>query len=234
MPTDILSAPAPVRLPLSGDGPQRFFPVREIYCVGRNYADHAIEMGHDPDRDPPFFFRKDRAHVHVGDGTIPYPPATQDVHHEVELVVALGQGGHDLSPDAARAAILGHAVGIDLTRRDLQAEAKALRRPWDLSKGFANAALVGPLVHVDQGAPDPDAAILLDVDGETRQSGRLDQMIWPVAETLSALSRLVELHPGDLIFTGTPAGVGPGAPGQTMQARIEGLPPLTVMLDGAP
>lgn len=205
------------------------FPVRQVYCVGRNYAEHAVEMGHDPDREPPFFFRKDRAHI--GDpGTIPYPPATSDLHHEVELVVALGQGGRDLTPEAAQAAILGHAVGIDLTRRDLQAEAKAKRRPWDLSKGFEKSALVGPLRLCSEAVPAADAAITVSVDGVLRQEGRLSQMIWSVTETICALSRLDRLHPGDLIFTGTPAGVGPVARGQTMVARIDGLPDLAVTI----
>lgn len=205
------------------------FPVRRIFCVGRNYAEHAREMGGDPDREPPFFFSKPADAVVESGTEIPFPTMTDDVHHEVELVVALGGGGTDVLPEQAGALIYGYAVGIDLTRRDLQAIAKKAARPWDMAKGFDNSAPIGPLVRA---APAPDAAIALSVDGEPRQAGRLSNMIWSIDEVIAALSTLVELRPGDLIFTGTPAGVGPVRRGQTMLASIEGIPPLLVSLAG--
>jgi fumarylpyruvate hydrolase len=201
------------------------FPVRRIYCVGQNYADHAREMGADPARQAPFFFAKPADAV-VADGTtLPFPSRTEDLHHEVELVVALASGGRDLDAGAAMAAIFGHGIGIDLTRRDLQAAAKTAGRPWDMAKGFDRSAPVGALVP---GVPPASGAIVLDVDGQRRQSGDLSQMIWSVAEIVATLSTYVELAGGDLIFTGTPAGVGPVRPGQTVRATIAGIAPLEI------
>lgn len=198
------------------------FPVRRIYCVGRNYADHAREMGSDPNREPPFFFSKPADAVIQGHH-VPYPPMTADLHHEVELVLALATGGRDLTPEAADAAIWGYAVGVDLTRRDLQAEAKDKGRPWDLAKGFDHSAPIGrisPREAVEIGNATP---IRLSVDGTVKQQGTLGQMSWAPAEIVSRLSAYVELKPGDLIFTGTPSGVGPLQRDQHVVAEIEGL-----------
>lgn len=201
------------------------FPVRRIFCVGQNYAEHAREMGSDPDRAPPFFFSKPGDAVVPNGATLPFPPRTADLHHEVELVVALGAGGTDLSPDQAESIIFGWTVGIDLTRRDLQAEAKKAGRPWDMAKGFDNSAPVAALL---QGMPPSTGAITLSVDEEARQSGDLAEMIWSVPEIVANLSTYVALAAGDLIFTGTPAGVGPILRGQTVRAEIVGAEPLTV------
>ncbi|WBQ08814.1 fumarylacetoacetate hydrolase family protein [Hyphomonadaceae bacterium ML37] len=223
----VIPAPALITAPVEGGGS---FPVRRIYCVGRNYADHAREMGADPTREAPFFFSKPRDALSPG-GAIPYPSATDDLHHEVELVLALGHGGVDLTPDAAAACIWGAAVGIDLTRRDLQAQAKAKGRPWDTAKGFDASAPMGLL----RPGPAPGAgAITLSVNGEVRQSGDLADMIWSSAEILSHLSALFELAPGDLVFTGTPAGVGPVSIGDTLDARAGALPPLQVTIARRP
>lgn len=201
------------------------FPVRRIFCVGQNYADHAREMGTDPTRQAPFFFTKPADAVVADGALLPFPTCTADLHHEVELVIALGHGGADVTVEAAPALIFGHAVGIDLTRRDLQAEAKKAGRPWDMAKGFDHSAPTGAIVP---GAPPAAGAIALSVDGEVRQAGDLSQMIWNVAEIIAELSRYVTLEGGDLIFTGTPAGVGPIRPGQTVVATIAGLAPLSV------
>lgn len=182
------------------------FPVRRVYCVGRNFAAHAREMGHDPDREPPFFFGKPADAVVVDSADTPYPPGTNRLEHEVELVVALGRGGQDVSVADALGLVWGFAVGIDLTRRDLQAEAKRLGRPWDLAKGFDHSATVGTVVPA-AGVDPASGAVTLHVDGEMRQSGDLADQIWSVAETIAALSRSVALAPGDLLFTGTPEGV---------------------------
>lgn len=204
------------------------FPVRRIFCVGQNYADHAREMGSDPDRQQPFFFAKPADTVIASGTTIPFPPRTADLHHEVELVVALGGGGADIAAEAALSLIFGHAVGIDLTRRDLQAAAKQTGRPWDMAKGFDRSAPLGPL---SLGAPPSSGRIALTVNGETRQAGDLDQMIWSTAEIIAILSTYVELAPGDLIFTGTPAGVGPIRRGDSVRATIAGLAAVEVTLE---
>lgn len=202
------------------------FAVRRIFCVGRNYAEHAREMGHAPDEAPPFFFTKPADAVVDSGASLPYPPLTADLQHEAELVVAIGAPGTDLSPEDAAALVWGHAAGNDLTRRDLQAEAKALRRPWDMSKGFDASAVVGPIRPGRIG----DAAIRCTVDGSVTQQARLSDMIWDVPHLLSHLSRFVALAPGDLVFTGTPAGVGPILRGQTVTVTIDGLDPATVSL----
>lgn len=212
---------API-LPVS-DG--REFPVRHAWCVGRNYAEHAREMGVDPDRSTPIFFSKPaRALVHAE--TVAYPPETTELHHEVELVVFLGGGGRDLSPSQTEAAIFGYAVGVDLTRRDVQARAKQAGQPWELSKGFDQSGPVGLIVPASFWRPEPETGIGLSVDGEVRQSARLGEMIWPVPELLAELSRTVTLEPGDVVFTGTPAGVSALTGGQRVRSNIEGLPGL--------
>ncbi|PYY31957.1 fumarylacetoacetate hydrolase family protein [Curtobacterium sp. MCBD17_030] len=198
------------------------FPVRRIHCVGRNYAAHAREMGHDPDREPPFFFDKPADAVVTDGGDTPYPALTAQLEYEVELVVALGAGGRDVAVSDALDLVWGYAVGIDLTRRDLQAEAKRLGRPWDLAKGFDASAPIGTIVPA--GGVDPSSgSITLHVDGELRQSGDLADQIWSVAETIAVLSRAVRLEPGDLLFTGTPDGVGPVSRGSVLRGAVAGV-----------
>ena len=215
----MLAFPAPSPITVAIEGGERF-PVRRVFCVGRNYAEHAREMGHDPTREPPFFFSKP-ADALVMDGTdTPYPPATGDLHHEVELVVALGKGGEAVAPEAAQELIFGYAVGIDLTRRDLQGEAKKAGRPWDMAKGFDHSAPIGTIRPMGD---MPTGRIALSVNGTLRQEGRVSDMIWNIPEIIAALSRLVALKPGDLIFTGTPAGVGPLERGDSILAEIEGV-----------
>jgi fumarylpyruvate hydrolase len=206
-------------------GTNNRFPVRRIFCVGQNYADHAREMGSDPDRQEPFFFSKPADAVVANGTTLPFPSQTEDLHHEVELVIALGAGGKNISVDDAAATIFGAGVGIDLTRRDLQAVAKKAGRPWDMAKGFDRSA---PVAALTPGIPATTGSIALTVDGETRQSGDLSMMIWSVPEIIATLSTFVELAPGDLIFTGTPAGVCAIQRGQTVRATIEGFDPLEV------
>jgi fumarylpyruvate hydrolase len=206
------------------------FPVRRIYCVGQNYAAHAREMGSDPERKPPFFFTKPPDAV-VPTGTrLPYPTLTRDLHHEVELVVALGEGGERIDVADAAALIYGWGVGIDLTRRDLQTEAKQLGRPWDMAKGFDHSAPLAPLVL---GVPPSAGAIQLRVNGQLKQSGDLADMIWAVPEVIANLSTYVRLAPGDLIFTGTPSGVGAIRPGDTVRGSIEGAEPIEVVFQSA-
>jgi fumarylpyruvate hydrolase len=222
----VIPAPPVVTLAVAGD--ERRFPVRRVFCVGRNYAAHAREMGHDPDREPPFFFTKP-ADALVPDGaTIPYPLATRDLHHEVELVVALGKGGADISAAQAPDRIFGYAVGIDLTRRDLQAEAKKLARPWDVGKAFDQSAPCSAIVPARAIGHPAQGRIRLAVNGITRQDGDLAQMIWSTPEVIAHLSRLFTLAPGDLIFTGTPAGVGPVDRGDVLDGQIEAVGELQV------
>ena len=218
---------APALPTLAVEGRAERFPVRRIFCVGRNYAEHAREMGHDPNAEPPFFFTKPADAVVESGSQIPYPPATANFHHEAELVVALGKGGFMVPEDQTHAMIWGHAAGNDLTRRDLQAEAKAARRPWDMAKAFDRSAVIGA---VRPGPIEPSARICCEVDGVLRQEARLSDMIWSVPAIIASLSRLVELAPGDLVMTGTPAGVGPLERGQTCRVTIEGLAPATVTI----
>ena len=206
------------------------YPVRRIYCIGRNYAAHAREMGAD-EREPPFFFLKPADAIVQGGAAIPYPPATADLHYEGELVVALGKGGADIPVEAANDCIFGYAVGIDLTRRDVQEVAKQMRRPWDMGKGFDRSA---PCSEIQPAATigHPDAgAIWLDVNGERKQSGDLADMIWNVPESISYLSGLVELAAGDLIMTGTPKGVGAVVKGDRIEVHVDGVGDLSVTID---
>ncbi|MCJ8340535.1 MAG: fumarylacetoacetate hydrolase family protein [Pseudomonadales bacterium] len=203
------------------------FPVRRIYCIGRNYADHAIEMGHDPDREPPFFFQKNPNNVDFS-GEFSYPPKTSNVHHEMELVVALKSGGVNISIDDALEHVYGYALGLDMTRRDLQGEMKKMGRPWEIGKSFEQSAPMGPIIPVSE-IGHPEAGIInLTVNGELRQQGDLNQMIWKVAEMISYLSEYYELAAGDLIMSGTPAGVGPVVKGDVMVGAIEGIGELVV------
>ena len=219
METFVIPAPAQASVPVQGGGA---FPVRRIYCVGRNYAEHAREMGHDPTREAPFFFMKPADSVLTGGADMPYPAQTQDLHHEMELVVALGSGGVNIAEADALGHVWGYAAGLDMTRRDLQGEAKKLGRPWDMSKGFDHSAPIGalsPALNIDPG----QGRIELKVNGMVRQSSDLSKMIWSVSETIAYLSRLVRLEAGDLIFTGTPEGVSAVKRGDVLEGIIEGV-----------
>jgi fumarylpyruvate hydrolase len=209
-------------------GSRQRFPIRRIFCVGQNYADHAREMGSDPGRQPPFFFTKPADAVVDSGLRLPFPPRTTDLHHEVEMVIALGAGGSDVPALAAPAMIFGYAAGIDLTRRDLQAEAKKTGRPWDMAKGFDHSAPIGALTR---GLPPPAGAITLAIDGNLRQRGDLENMIWSVADIIAILSTYVRVAAGDLIFTGTPAGVGAIRRGETVRGTIAGATPVDVTFD---
>lgn len=210
------------------------FSVRRIYCVGRNYTDHVREMGGDPQRDPPVFFAKPGDALTASGVDVPYPPATSDLHHEVELVVAIGRGGRALDAEHALQHVFGYAVGNDLTRRDIQNVARASGLPWDMSKGFDASAQLGVLSPAERfGHPAGEAQIWLAVNGTERQRSRLDAMIWSVPEIIAALSRLVTLEPGDLIFTGTPHGVGALQPGDQVSAGIDGLDGLEFRVTAA-
>jgi fumarylpyruvate hydrolase len=217
--------PEQVVLPIRGS--DTVFPVRRIYCVGRNYVAHAVEMGHDPDREPPFFFQKNPDNLAL-DGQFPYPPRSSDVHHEIELVVALKEGGSDIAVEHALACVFGYAVGIDMTRRDLQGEAKQMGRPWEVGKAFERSALCGELVPVQAIGHPAAGAVWLDVNGERRQTGDLDQLIWKVPEVIAELSKLFVLAPGDLIMTGTPSGVGAVVRGDVMHGGVAGVGEITV------
>ena len=218
--------PAPITLPVVDS--DAAFPVLRVFCVGRNYADHAIEMGHDPDREPPFFFMKPAVAVVAGGGALPFPPATEDLHHEIELVVALASGGADIPVEGALEHVYGYAVGLDMTRRDLQNRAKEMGRPWDMGKGFDQSAPISPIRPAAAiGHPD-SGPIWLRVNGDLRQEGDLAQQIWKVPETIAYLSTLVELRPGDLIMTGTPAGVGRVVPGDVLEGHVDGVGDLRV------
>ncbi|GAA0775254.1 FAA hydrolase family protein [Roseibium denhamense] len=203
------------------------FPVRRVYCVGRNYADHAVEMGHDPDREPPFFFQKNPDDLETS-GVFPYPGASSNVHHEVELAVLLKSGSGSIPESRALAHVYGYAVALDMTRRDLQAEAKKAGRPWDAGKAFERSAPIGPVTPAADCGHLGSGSIQLTVNGQTRQSGDLDQMIWNVPGIISKLSELFVLGAGDVILTGTPAGVGPVQKGDKLVATISGLERLSV------
>jgi fumarylpyruvate hydrolase len=220
----VIPAPQIPSIPVSGGGA---FPVRRVYCIGRNYAAHAVEMGHDPNRESPFFFQKNPNNLD-STGEFPYPPHSDDVHHEVELVIALKSGGTNIPLADALNHVWGYAVSLDMTRRDLQAEAKKLGRPWEIGKAFERSGPVGPLLPVSQvGHPD-HGRIELKVNGELRQEGDLNQMIWKVPEMISYLSEYFELQAGDVIMSGTPSGVNAVVRGDTMEARIDGLGSLVV------
>ena len=225
MPYVIPPPPVPAA-PVRGGG---LFPVRRVFCVGRNYAEHAREMGHDPEREAPFFFMKPADTLLVGGADLPYPPLTQDLHHEMELVVALGSGGADIAAAHALTHVWGYAAGLDMTRRDLQAEAKKAGRPWDMGKGFDASAPIGELMPAD-GFDPTRGAITLTVNGVVRQSSDLSQLIWSAAETIAILSTYVTLAAGDLIFTGTPAGVAAVQRGDLMEGRVAGVGTVRTMV----
>lgn len=214
-------APPPVpAIPVKGSDAR--FPVRRIFCVGRNYAEHAIEMGSDPSREPPFYFTKPADAVLTGGADMPYPPATRSLHHEMELVVAIGVGGKDIAVADALNHVWGYCAGLDMTRRDLQNEAKKTGRPWDMGKGFDHSAPMGALVPA-AGVDPSRGRIELKVNGKVVQSSDLSKLIWSVPEVIANLSGLVELAPGDLIMTGTPEGVGAVVKGDLLEGFVEGV-----------
>lgn len=214
----------PLPLPaLPVRGTDELLPVHRIYCVGRNYAEHAIEMGHDPDREPPFFFQKNPDSLVPDGGEFPYPPATKDVHHELEMVVALREGGKDISVDRALDHVFGYAVGLDMTRRDLQGAAKKLGRPWEVGKAFEHAAPCSAVVRAGEIGHPAKGRVWLEVNGRKRQEGDLSQLIWKVPEVISYLSGLFTLRPGDLIYTGTPAGVAAVERGDRLHGGVDGV-----------
>ena len=216
---DILFAAAPVAVPVADGGR---FAVRRIYCVGRNYAEHVREMGHDT-REPPFFFGKPTDALVTGGAPMPYPGETADLHHEIELVVAIGKDGANISEAEALGHVYGYAAGLDMTRRDIQAAAKKAGRPWDMAKGFDHSAPIGTIAPVSRIGHPSAGAITLSVNGVERQRGDLAEQIWSVPETIAYLSRFVALKAGDLIMTGTPAGVGAVVGGDVLEGAIEGV-----------
>lgn len=216
----VISPPSIPFVPVQGGGR---FPVRRIFCVGRNYADHAREMGHDPEREPPFFFTKPADALVVDGAETPYPPATSDLHHEIELVVAIGREGANIHDAAALDYVWGYAAGIDLTRRDLQAAAKKLARPWDMAKAFDHSAPIGDLAPASRIGHPAKGRIVLDVNATLRQESDISQMIWSVSDSIAFLSTLVTLMPGDLIFTGTPAGVAAVERGDLLEGAVHGV-----------
>jgi len=220
--TDFVIQPAP-QASVAVAGSQARFPIRRVFCVGRNYAAHAREMGKDPDREPPFFFTKPADAVVAAEGTVPYPPLTENLHHEIELVVAIGKAGTNVKPEQALDLVWGYGVGVDLTRRDLQDVAKKMSRPWDWSKSFDASGPCGPLQPASAIGHPAKGAIWLKVNGETRQEGDLTELIWPVADVIAYISEAMALQPGDLIFTGTPAGVGALNPGDAVTAGVAGV-----------
>jgi fumarylpyruvate hydrolase len=213
-------------------GSDEVFPVHRIYCIGRNYAGHAREMGSDPTREPPFFFQKpsDAVQFAAPGATVdhPYPSLTTNYHHEVELVVALAKGGRDIAPEQALAHVFGHAVGLDMTRRDLQRAMGDQKKPWEIGKSFDRSAPIGPIHRVSETGHFSKGRISLAVNGTVRQDANLSFMIWSVAEQISKLSEAFELQPGDLIYSGTPENVGPVLPGDVLLAQIDGLPALSL------
>jgi fumarylpyruvate hydrolase len=214
-------------IPIAGSSDH--FPVRRIYCIGRNYAAHAREMGSDPTREAPFFFQKPSEVVMPGEmAAHPYPPLTKNYHYEVELVAALNKGGRDIPVEKALDCVFGYAVGLDMTRRDLQSEMKDQKKPWDIGKGFDYGAPIGPIHPVAKTGHFERGEISLSVNGAVKQSADLSQMIWSVAEQIARLSQLFEIKAGDLIMSGTPENVGAVVPGDTMLAKIAGLPDLSI------
>jgi fumarylpyruvate hydrolase len=219
MPETVIAAPPLATIPVAGGG---LFPVRRIFCVGRNYAEHAREMGHDPDRELPFFFTKPADSVVTGGADMPYPTMTKDLHHEMELVVALGSGGSDISEADAMSHVWGYAAGLDMTRRDMQGEAKKAGRPWDMAKGFDQSAPIGLLVPALD--IDPSHGLIeLKVNGKVRQTSDLSKLIWSIPEVIAFLSKLVKLEAGDLIFTGTPEGVAACVKGDVLVGTVAGV-----------
>lgn len=225
-----LVLPAPPLPTVAVAGTSARFPVRRIFCVGRNYAAHAREMGRDPDREPPFFFLKPADAVVDSGASVPYPPETSNLHHEIELVVAIGRGGANIPAERALDHVFGYGVGLDMTRRDLQLQARELGRPWDWGKGFDQSAPIAPLRRVEEVGHPASGRIWLAVDGQVKQDSDISKLIWPVPDVIAIASRSMELRPGDLIMTGTPEGVGPVGRGQTMTGGIEGLGEIRIVM----
>lgn len=221
----VIQAEPTVTLPVKGTDAR--FPVRRVYCIGRNYAAHAIEMGHDPDREPPFFFQKNPDNLDAS-GEFPYPSHTSDVHHEVEMAVMLKSGGTNISVDSALEHVYGYALSLDMTRRDLQGEQKKLGRPWEIGKAFERSAPVGEIHPASETGHLDTGEITLKVNGEVRQQGDLNQMIWKIPEMISYLSEYYALAPGDVILSGTPAGVGSIERGDKMEISVAGLGSMEV------
>lgn len=223
--------PPPALPSVAVAGTRQYFPVRRIYCVGRNYAEHAREMGGDPSREAPFFFMKPADAIVADGGVVPYPAHTADFHYEAELVVAIGGDGAHLTPEQAKAAVFGYAVGLDMTRRDLQAQFKKGGKPWDMAKGFDHSAPCGAIVPLSQGGHPTDARITLQHNGVIKQDARISDLIWSVPELLANLSSFVRLQAGDLVFTGTPAGVGAVARGDRLVATVDGVGQVSVRIE---
>ncbi len=220
--------PAPAVVSLAVEGSSARFPVNRIYCVGRNYAEHAREMGHDPNKEPPFFFMKPSTAIVTDGADFPYPSLSKDVHHEMEMVVAIGKGGSNISSAEALEHVYGYGVGLDMTRRDLQGEAKKMGRPWDTGKAFDYSAPCSALLPAAKIGHPSTGEIVLEVNGEVRQKSDLSQLIWNVPDTIAFLSTLFELQPGDLIYSGTPAGVAAVKKGDVMAGRVAGVGSISV------
>lgn len=225
MPKFAIETPPVVALPIAGT--DAMFPVRRVYCIGRNYAAHAVEMGHDPDREPPFFFQKNPNNLDPS-GVFPYPAHSSDVHHEVEVAVMLKSGGTNIAIEAALDHVFGYALSLDMTRRDLQGAQKKMGRPWEIGKAFERSAPVGPIHPISETGILDAGTITLKVNGELRQEGDMNQMIWKVPEMISYLSEYFELAAGDVILSGTPAGVGPIVKGDIMEISAQGLGSLSI------
>ena len=217
----VLAPPAISSVAVAGTSAR--FPVRRIFCVGRNYAAHAREMGRDPDREPPFFFLKPADTVVDNGATVPYPPETSNFQYEIELIVAIGKGGSDIPVEEARNHVFGYGVGLDLTRRDLQLQARELGRPWDWGKGFDQSAPMAPLRRVEEVGHPESGRIWLAVNGTVKQDSDIAKLIWPVPDVIAICSRSMELRPGDLIMTGTPEGVGPVQRGDVLTGGVDGI-----------
>ncbi len=227
----LFTVPAAPLVPVEGEAGA--FPVRRIFCVGRNYAAHAAEMGNEVDREAPFYFTKSAHDICLSGAKIPYPLETRDCHHEMEFVVAIGAPAFRFPEAEALTAVYGYACGIDLTRRDLQGAAKEKRRPWDLGKDFEHSAIIAPITPMAAFGEIGDQVIRLAVDGKVTQEARLSDMVWSVPEVIAHLSRFYHLQPGDLIYTGTPAGVGPVGPGNVLLGEVDGLAPLHLSIGAA-
>ena len=221
----VINPPQTVALPIEGS--DDLFPVRRVYCIGRNYAAHAIEMGHDPDREPPFFFQKNPDNLDPS-GSFPYPPQSNDVHHEAEIYVALASGGSNIAVEDALSHVYGYGLSLDMTRRDLQGQMKKMGRPWEIGKAFERSAPCGPIHPTSLVGHPSEGRLTLTVNGDMRQTGHLNQMIWKIPEMIAYLSEYFTLAPGDIIQSGTPAGVGPVEKGDVMVMRADQLGELTV------
>jgi fumarylpyruvate hydrolase len=221
----VIDPPRQAALPIKGS--DKMFPVHRIYCIGRNYAEHAREMGHDPNKEPPFFFQKNPDNLRT-DGKFPYPPGTKDVHFEIEMIVALKSGGVNIKTEDALKCVWGYGIGLDMTRRDLQGKAKDMGRPWEVGKAFEHSAPATALIPAEQTGHLEKGAIWLDVNGKRRQTGDLNQMIWDVPGQIAYISTLFELKAGDIIMTGTPSGVGAIVKGDKLHGHVDGLGDLMV------